>query len=477
LDKICFWIVINLITGKPGGGKGRLSIELIADEIRHGTRAIITNLPVRLLPWVNGKGKPQLGLENYLSFKYGKTFNVHDRVFVLSDDQAMEFYLYRSESGKLVKCEASYRTQIKDGIEEKRVMDYDTGIAVKNGGVLYCIDEAWKIFGSRNWWKTSEGMIFYTAQHRHFGDDVMVVCQQTKQIDTAIVRVAENFWVVTNHGNKVIGWFRRPSVFEVNIYDSAPTGAKQTPMATKYFRLDPEGLAQCYDTSAGVGIVGRTMADIGSRKRGLPVWTIPVALVLMVWLIFKGFHLIAHGIFTPFNKYKKGNQDSQKVVQTNALASIKTNVVTMSAGVPLPIQESVKPSALAETYNSVNDSNQLQVTGYVLEQGNLTKMWLSNGREVNPIDVIQIRVGRVILRDGSEIPMRQAGSSVAQAKSETPLPEIGRVNEYALPKGDEPTYNRDQEAIVYHMKDSSKQAYDHVNGVKKAAPQYVTPPR
>ena len=39
-------------------------------------------------------------------------------------------------------------------------------------------------------------------------------------------------------------------------------------MYRKVFSLDRNGLAQCYDTSGGVGIAGRVMADTATTGNG-----------------------------------------------------------------------------------------------------------------------------------------------------------------------------------------------------------------
>ncbi len=279
---------ISFITGKPGGGKGLLTMEQIVEELLKGTRPIITNLAVRVAPWINGQGKPMIGLREYLRSKYGSECDVDKRVFLLEDEDAGAFFLWRVEGGKLVRAEAEIKVD-KEGNE--RVMGFDTALGSRSGPALYVVDEAWKFYGSRNWQRTGEGCLFYSAQHRKFGDDVLIVTQHTKQIDPALYRVAQDFWVVKNHSKMSLGMFRQPNVFSVAIYDQAPTGGQLEPMSRKFFTLDKQGLAQTYDTSAGVGLSGRMVGDAGARGRGLPWWGLPlsaVALLVAVWYFVKG---------------------------------------------------------------------------------------------------------------------------------------------------------------------------------------------
>jgi len=273
--------MISFFTGKPGGGKGLLSMQQIVDELVSGKRHIICNTPVRLLPWIFGNGQPMIGLKSYLLQKYGKDFDCEKRVHILDDDDISSFFLFRVVDGKLQKAEADIQ---KKG-DEERVMGYDTSLAAQSGGVLYVVDEAWKFYGSRNWQKTGEAMLFYAAQHRHFGDDVLIVTQHTKQIDPAIQRVAQDFWVVTNHSKLSFGMFRQPDIFSVAIFDQAPTGGQLKPMSRKIFRLDKKGLAQTYDTSSGVGLAGRMAADTGARKKGLPWWTFLILAAIIIAVV------------------------------------------------------------------------------------------------------------------------------------------------------------------------------------------------
>jgi len=278
---------INFVTGKPGGGKGIVSLKKLIDELMNGDRPIITNLPVRIHPWVRvskrrGKMhyKPELGLKAYLIREYGQDFDCEKRVFLLTDEQVPEFYLYRVIDHKLVQMPHTRN-------DKGSVCEYETDQALKAGGVVYCTDESWKFFGSRDWQKTSSGVLYYAAQHRHFGDTWIVTTQHTKQIETALRQVAQDFAVVTNHSKLKVGIFRQPDVFSVAIYTDAPMGSAQQPMERQIFTLDKAGLGSCYDTAAGVGLAAGGGADTHERKKGLPWWLIIVAIGVFGFLVWK----------------------------------------------------------------------------------------------------------------------------------------------------------------------------------------------
>lgn len=417
--------MISLLTGKPGGGKGLMAMRLVINELRRGKRHVITNLPIRLLPWVNGSGEPQRGLAAYMLQKYGSEFDCAGRVHILSDADTDKFYLFRFVDGRMQRADARIRTVNKDGITEERVMDYETDLAVRGGGVLYVIDEAWKFFGSRNWQKTGEAMIFYSAQHRHFGDDCFIVTQHTKQIDPAIHRVAQDYWHVTNHGNMVLGIFRQPPVFDLAIYDEIPTGSRVTASHRMPFLMDRKGIAQCYDTSAGVGIAGQTVADLGGRKRGLPSWVMGLVAVLSLVALYemvKGLGWLAHKPFEKGSVPKivvSGVASAQAKVESEMGMPVSTAkpVAKPLVSVAGAMVSVVEPSSIAvntnepirynmaQKYSNPQASDLIRVTGYCIENGQLKHVFLENGHAVNPSDVKYIGQELVFLRDGSYLPL------------------------------------------------------------------------
>jgi len=274
-------VSVHFVTGRPGNGKGLVSVQVVVDELVQGERPVITNLPVRIGPWVRrwrsgGKWRCQaeMGLQAYLLREYGKDFDVLKRVHVLQEDEVGEFYLRRVVDGKLVvlSCERD---------SQGRVVSFDTSAALASGGHVYVVDEAWRNFGAREWQQTGKGVLFYGAQHRHLGDDWYIVTQHTKQVDTAFRMIAQDYWVCTNHSKRRLGVFRQPDVFSVAVYGVPPESRSEPPMHRRVFRLDKAGLGSCYDTTAGHGIAGAGGADIQERRRGLHIgWAIVLVVVI-----------------------------------------------------------------------------------------------------------------------------------------------------------------------------------------------------
>jgi len=384
---------IHFITGNPGGGKGLLAMQKIIDELTHDERPIITNLPVRIEPWVRrwtrfGKAywKPEIGLRNYLVKKHGKDFDVSKRVFVIPDTDVPEFYLRRRVGAGLQVLPA---TRDSSG----RIDEYETEQAVMHGGCVYVTDEAWKFWNSRKWQKTGDGLLFYSAQHRHLGDTWFIVTQKTAQVDKALHRVAQDFSVVTNQGKLPLGFFTRPSVFTVSIFDEAPTGSKLEPIKREVFNLDKEGLGACYDTAAGTGIGGGSAADIGERKKGVP-W--PWALVAALLFILGAWRLpslIGKAVAAPLRKDKEP-----------AVASVAPLGPVPATGVG-SIDRLFSPSGVGPSTNGWS-APVLQVTGAVVLDGVLNVL-LSDGRILVPPEVQRFNSSKGALVEGEWIPIRR----------------------------------------------------------------------
>lgn len=282
--------MIHFLTGKPGAGKGVVSINEIVRELVNGDRVIVTDFAVKLHPWVRdlsvggpwGKGqkrkmKPERGLLAYLRQKYGDTFRAEERILVIPETESAEFYLHRKlKTGEWVKLDAT-----RDN--KRRVKSFETTKDFYS--TLYITDEVWRTFGARDWQNTSEGIIFYAAQHRKFGDEWFLTAQHTKQIETALRQLAQDFWLVRNHGKMRVGPFRQPSAFSITVYDQAPTGSSSVQaMERRMLTLDREGLGGCFDTSGGTGVTGGRSADINEKKRGLP-FVLLIAAVIGVGLL------------------------------------------------------------------------------------------------------------------------------------------------------------------------------------------------
>lgn len=388
---------IHFITGNPGGGKGLLAMQKIVDELVHDERSVITNLPVRIEPWVRvwrrfGRThyQPEIGLRMYLLQQHGRDFNVGKRVFYLEDEKVPEFYLHRRNCTGMVTAGA---TRDKEG----RVEEFETETAVKNGGVCYVTDECWKFWNARTWQKTGPGLLFYSAQHRHLGDTWYIVTQKTAQVDKALHRVAQDFSVVTNQSKLPLGSFRRPDLFTVCIYDQAPTGAQLEPIKREVFKLDKKGLGACYDTAAGTGIGGGSGADIQERKKGLPWWLLPVGIIAMGFLVYKA----CGGAGRLVGWTLSGGRHKTAAVQTEAAAPAESVTVPVVAPLTVGVQVSTNQSTV-------------EMLGYFIDPGGRdAEVLLSDGRTVRYASGLQYLSEHYCVVSGQVIRARKAGTRPA----------------------------------------------------------------
>lgn len=352
----------HVIAGKPGGGKGLFSMILVNEDIVKGCRPVITDLAVEKLPWCSG-WEPRRGYINYLQEKYSKTFEMEERLFRLKPAAMTNGFLYRALNRMQVERLGAahlvgYRevTPLDDVLEDsewqfhkdyklyiadheshadkrgRKVVDaYDTRLALASGAHLLLKDEAWIAYPARGWSNTGEGILYYMSMVRRFGDDFWLCSQRFADCDSILVDRCQDFYTATNHGKLRFGPFKQPGIFNVSVYDQRPTPSSE-PMSRKPFMLDRKGLAQCYDTSGGVGVSGRVMADLGRKTKGLPLWVLPVIGILVVVLAWKGLSFgmgAVRSILAP----KKKPVVATAVTVTNQPVAVEKVSVGVSADV------------------------------------------------------------------------------------------------------------------------------------------------
>jgi hypothetical protein len=258
---------IHFISGKPGGGKSMYAVRLLVQELRSTERDIVTNLPLKL-------GE----LAMYLEREYGETFNLGERVELLTENDIGQFWLHRGRGRRLeARCERELRGR------KLSVVDYTA--AAEWGGVFYAIDEVHIAFNSRKWMETGEDCIYYLSQHRKLGDDVLCITQHVNNVDKQFRSMAQDYTYLRNMSKERVGIFRSFPLFQRSTY-LQPATALEKPMETAVMKIDVKGLGQVYDTAAGVGIHGR-LADTTERSKGMSLaWLFAAIVVLFAGLAF-----------------------------------------------------------------------------------------------------------------------------------------------------------------------------------------------
>lgn len=257
---------VHFISGKPGGGKTLYALRMIVWELVHGIRPILTNVPINLG-----------ALAEYLQKQYPHhTINISERVYLFSEDEAKEFFCHRWGSKPIKRVS---KEEWKNGERP----DYST---VKDGGIMYVLDEAHLYYNARDFADTGRDALFYLSQHRKLGDTVVFVTQSVLNVDVALRRVAQDYTYLKNLAKQREGWFRLPSLFLRRTYafPLGPDGVEnQECLESGSFRLDVKGLAACYNTAAGVSIHGK-MADTNEKKKGID-WRLGLGVLVAVILI------------------------------------------------------------------------------------------------------------------------------------------------------------------------------------------------
>jgi len=301
---------IHIILGKPGSGKSMYATERLIKELGEGERNVVTNLPLR----------PDK-LNEYLQRAYpGHDCRMVQRLKILTDEELREFWKFRGPHA--IKADApqemapfkfeqdpqqtpevnlamfevariQYQAELTRRVQE--FQKWYPAFADEQGskGVAYFLDEAHIAFNARDWATLGRQAIHYMSQHRKLGDVVWPITQSPGNLDKQFRSVAEDFTVLRNEYTAKLGIFRGRGRFVRRTYLSEPNGSAE-PFETATFKLDVDGVASCYDTARGIGVHGNK-ADIGRRAKGIPIWTvIPAALVLglacvlLPWALGKG---------------------------------------------------------------------------------------------------------------------------------------------------------------------------------------------
>lgn len=275
--------MIRLIIGVPGAGKGIYSVQsVVVPELASTRRHIVTNLALKLEPWVRPLGRErsraEKGLLAHLRDTYGgKDFEAAKRIHLLDDENFREFYLWRvdNETGELFKVDAQ-----RD--KEGRVLSFDKQQLSRSAPVCYLMDEGWKFLWSRAWQDTSKGVLSYNAQHRHLGDDLWIAVQSENQVEKAVRDLVQEYHTLVNHRYRKILFFKQPNIISVFSSNDPPKNRAGKLTSPKIIKFDKEGIGGCYDTAGAIGVSGAA-GDIETKTKGLPWWGLLV-LVLGVGL-------------------------------------------------------------------------------------------------------------------------------------------------------------------------------------------------
>lgn len=361
---------VEFIAGKPGSGKSLFAMGLVIKELTEGTRVVVTNLAVKL---------PELNV--YLQAKHPDVFvDLVRRLVLLNEKELGDFYLIRAPGHRL--------PLVKDDDEDPKSGlrgDYSSGkLPEKDGGVFYVLDELHIKFSARAWMKTGPAAMYYLSQHRKLGDDVFCITQATSNVDKQFRSVAQEFHQLRNLSKERWGVLRGPATFRVDSFLQQPTSPTDESQYRRNFSF-PAEVAETYDTAAGVGILGVSGADKGTKRKGG---------ISFRWL-WVGFAVLGLGVVitpwavtTMFSKAAAKKAESFGVTPANA----GTKLLGLNPGISSSAPGQVSPAKKAETsdFNGSVEGTKFTGAGPVLVEPPAGKQvwvrgWAQRGGKLNVV--------------------------------------------------------------------------------------------
>lgn len=127
-------------------------------------------------------------------------------------------------------------------------------------------------------------------------------------------------------------------------------------------------MGKCYDTNAGIGIVGRSGGDIGQRAKGLPWWSFLVIIGAVIWALMHFTPGIVEWVITG------GKHTAKTVASAPVLHPAVSNMPVVRQGPAVTNTVTQVPSQLDN-----GQTNRVYVSGCAWLNG-VWNIMLSDGR-------------------------------------------------------------------------------------------------
>jgi len=324
--------MLKAITGKPRAGKTASSVWQLIHILGSTRLPVVTNMDsLRLDPWIDGKGKPQIGLRAVLRKLYGSECDIDRRLLLLTEQsQVQEFFRYRP----IVPEDPDLPRSVT-------VLECPNGkFSIGREPVIAAfIDEAHipfpgqAITGGRDQAEMNALLLSYCSQAARTGDQVYVMSQVMTNVSKRIRDCCQDCTYVLNRKHRSLGFFRDRDTISFALYSTTPPKDGEEPLNTGNFKYPRSLVFASYDTSAGQGVaVGSRPADLNEKAAGLPLWTIPIgglAILAGAYFLF-GFLNEVMGAFS--RKLFYGSPKSAQVQQTN---SARSEIAVLNSGATL----------------------------------------------------------------------------------------------------------------------------------------------
>lgn len=333
--------------GKVGSGKSLWAMEQLCLELHRSTRQIVTTMDI-LIPELNQFVQKRWPLQDC---------RVCQRITFIDKAQLKQFWRHRGNE-RLDHVSPLVLGKFGEGDEWKNL-----------DPVFYLLDEDHEGFGARDWQKTGPEFISYITQHRHLGDDVLGTCPQPSLLDKQFRGMIGECVVLDNWYKRSVKWFKLPRVIKWKLYANCPPMPGEMPSQDGTMRIDAAGLAGCYRTEGGLGVVGK-QADKGRESKGVPWWTLIFLLVGLVvgtvyatrW-VFRSAGSHATKLASFGGSSPGGSVTSAPVVPVVAPAVVVTSAPVMAP--PVVVSEKKVERPVARSFSS----------GFTTEAGRRVREW------------------------------------------------------------------------------------------------------
>jgi len=358
--------MIGTFTGKPGAGKTYGAVCRILRALRETDQFVVTNIALNL----------DL-LNQYFQVKGRKFVDVFARVRIITKEECREFWRFRGLYTLLPAPGGECITRL-------------SVMAGTSAGVLYVIDEAHILFDSRQWQKSSEALTFYNSQHRKLGDDVVFVTQFLKLLEVRVRGFSEFFHVFRNFaGTSFLTVLKMPRRMRELVYSVEP-GPGVIPDTESWHALNME-IAALYDTMAGVGVAGGRVADARVGNKGLPWWSVFLALgggaVAMWFLVNWGGQKVVSKITGTGSQSSPAQSAGSKFTPPGKGSEKAVPVDSKASEVPVGVY----------------------MVGYWLI-GREIEVWLSDGRTLTRAELRAVTENQAVGISGEIYPLRRNGN-------------------------------------------------------------------
>lgn len=400
--------MINFVTGRPGAGKSFFGVMQICKELANTERFIVTNLPLNLE-----------ALADWCHDHIEKPVDLSRRLKLINDSEVPSFWLY-SPLGRLKE-----RVRLPGIGGDWEFPDFSARSAAWPG-CLYVIDEVHLFFNARAWQKVTQDAEFFMSQHRHLRCDVILISQHPEKVDKNFRRNAQDFTEIRNLGNEkfLLGVSLRGVCRWATFLDCPRPGSSEAPMESGTFRFNIKEYGALYDTSAGVGLVGKISTN--EQKRGRhPVWLVAacIAIIAGALVMPRALGMVIKSGTNTLIGYSKGGMGGLTAPVLGAVKSPQlepvskaassyslTNIVSLSPkGVDTSVSSGAgraEPAAARSSVGGYPLNKELKCTG-VCKMGAVQKLFLSDGREFDLRDpeVVAIGPNEIILASEGRIRM------------------------------------------------------------------------